>query len=119
MLASFSISSLITCLLCVGFTFTKSSPAHPFDIRTRVTTQTQAKIEAFIQSLQLASSPAQALVSKLQAAQDGNGNTTYNTIGLACLIAQAAMEADSVEITPADQIGADSNWSVAMDFSNF
>jgi hypothetical protein len=116
MLASLSI---IIRLLCVGVTFPASSPAHQIDIHARATMQTQANIEAFIQSLQLASSPAQALVSKLRAARDGNGKTTYNAIGLACLVAQAALEAESVEITPVNQTKVDSNWSVALDASNF
>ena len=81
--------------------------------------QTQANIEAFIQSLQLASSSARALISKLQAAQDGNGRTTYNAIGLACLVAQATLGAESVEMTPANQTGIDSNWSVALDIFKF
>ena len=119
MLASLSVPSVITYLLRVGVTFPAFSPAHRIDIHARAIMQTQANIEAFIQSLQLASSPAQALVSKLQAAQDSNGNTTYSATGLACLVAQAALEAESVETKPVNQTEVESNWSVALDVSNF
>ena len=111
--------SIIICLLCVGDTLLASSPTYRFNVHIRATMQTEANIETFVKSLQLASSPAQALVSKLRAAEDGNGKTTLNAIGLACLVAQATLEAGSVEITPVNQTEVDSNWSVALRVPNF
>lgn len=80
--------------------------------------QPQGNIEAFVQSLQLASSPAQALISKLQTAEDGNGNTR-NPIALACLAAQAALEPGSVKVTPVNHTDVHSNWSIALNVPNF
>ena len=114
-----SIPSLMTYLLCIGSTFPASSSTHQVGLYDRATMQAQGEIGAFVHSLQLASSPAETLISKLQTAQDSNGNITSNPIVLACLVAQAALEAASVEMTPVNQTEADSNWSVALNAPDF
>ena len=79
----------------------------------------QGDIPAFVESLQLAPSPAKTLISKLQTAQNSSESTAWNPIALACLVAQAALEPTSVEVTPVNQTEADSNWSVALYIPNF
>ena len=71
----------------------------------------QGNIQAFVQSLQLSSTQALALISDLEGVQNGSGAAS-SPIKLACQVAQAFLGSGSVETTPVSLTEADTNWSV-------
>ena len=71
-----------------------------------------------VHSLQLVSPQTQALISKLESVQNGDGSTTSGQIVLACQVAKATLGPDYVQRAPVNQSEADANWSVSIRASN-
>lgn len=110
--------SLVPYLYSVGTIFVAASSSHQLDMQTRDTMH--HKIEAFIGSLDLPSSQAQILASKLEgdsnlaAFLDSKDYDSSDLISLACQSAQICLGADSVDTTPQNQTRGDANWSVVF-----
>ena len=73
----------------------------------------QGNIQAFVQSLQLPSTQAPALISNLEAAHNGS-EPTSSPVELACKAAQVCLGSGSVETTPVNLTEVDANWSVVL-----
>ncbi|KAL8733402.1 MAG: hypothetical protein Q9181_003610 [Wetmoreana brouardii] len=101
------------CLLCFAIAITIAAASHlsRFGIEQRVTMQDNT--EAFVQSLDLAPSQAQDLISDLKGAQASNDRTLSGQVRLACTAAKAALGPESVEIEPVSQDLVDAHWSEA------
>ncbi|KAL9115567.1 MAG: hypothetical protein Q9187_007280 [Circinaria calcarea] len=83
----------------------------------------QAKIEAFVNSLNLPSSQGQLLTSKLEdnsnlaAFLNGKDSDASGLVSLACQSARLCSGPDSVDTVPLNQTTVDANWSQACWFS--
>ena len=108
--------SLFCLLLCVATTFASLNYPHQLGARKRATMQD--KVEAFVESLNLPSSQANALTSKLEGDSNlgsylaGKPYLESGLVSLACLTAQLCFGSSSVETSPVNQTTVDGNWSV-------
>lgn len=84
----------------------------------------QARIEAVVNSLNIPSSQAQLLTSKLEdnanlaAFLNGKDYDASGLISLACQSAQLCLGSDSVDTIPLNQTTVDANWSVVLSAQN-
>ncbi|KAL8727256.1 MAG: hypothetical protein Q9181_005777 [Wetmoreana brouardii] len=105
------------CLLCfaIAITIAAASYLSRFGIEQRVTMQDNT--EAFVQSLDLAPSQAQDLITDLKGAQASNDRTLSGQVRLVCTAAEAALGPESIEIEPVSQALVDANCFFKTKFS--
>ncbi len=106
---------MLTCALTIHLLFFSNTFAADIappqsDLNEQATMQDN--IQTLIQSLQLVPSQHQDLISRLESTQTANGNINFSGVDLACQVARATLEPDSVATKPVNQIDADGNWSV-------